>query len=493
MNILLVYPEYPDTFWGFKQALKFISKKAAVPPLGLITVSAMLPESWNKRLIDLNVTKLMPGDIQWADYIFLSAMYVQKESVNKIIKVCKQYHKKIVAGGPLFTQESQNYPEIDHFVLNEAEITLQPFLNALQSDGVADKKYFSDKFADIKTSPVPDYHLLPIRDYASMNMQISRGCPNDCDFCEITSLFGHKMRMKTTEQVIKELDCLYNLHWRGTISIVDDNFIGNKKEIKYNLLPAMYEWMRQHKNPFTFSTQTTINLADDDELLSLMVKTGYTSTFIGIETPDEASLTGCNKLQNRNRDLLGCVRKIQNSGMQVSAGFIVGFDTDTSGVFKEQISFIQKSGIVSAMVGLLNAPKHTTLYKRLEAENRLLQESTGSNTDYSMNFIPKMDYGELLQGYTKVIQGIYSEKPYYKRVRQFLTDYRKSFSRQNRISFNYLKAFAKSVIIIGIIKKGRYEYWKLLIWTLFHHPKLLPDAITFSVYGLHFRSTYQLG
>ena len=491
MKILLVYPLYPDSFWSFKHALKFISKKAAVPPLGLITVSAILPKDWNKKLVDLNVSELDLEDIIWADYVFISAMYIQKGSVNKIISECVKVGTKIVAGGPLFTQEYQNYPQIDHFVLNEAEITLPLFLDDL-SKGKPDKVYKTDKFADLAHSPVPDYHLLSMNKYVFMNIQVSRGCPFSCDFCEITSLLGHRVRMKSTNQIMNELEVLYHLNWRGPVSIVDDNFIGNKREIKENLLPAMKKWMQIHKYPFVFNIQSSINLADDRELMSLMVETGFTSTFIGIETPDEISLHTCNKVQNKNRDLLNCVKTIQNSGIQVSGGFIVGFDTDTPSVFQRQIDFIQKSGIVSAMVGLLNAPKNTLLYRRLEAENRLTIEASGNNTDSSMNFVPKMDYNELIEGYEKIIHNIYATKPYYKRVRQLLLNYNKVYNKKNGINYSLIVAFLKSIYIIGTVNKGRWEYWKLLFWTLLKRPNLLTDAITFAVYGYHFRMVYGL-
>ncbi len=492
MNILMVYPQYPDTYWSFKHALRFISKKAAVPPLGLITVSAMLPTTWQKKLVDMNVSALLTSDIVWADYVFISAMYIQKESVSNIIEECIKYKVKIVAGGPLFTQEFNNYPQIDHFILNEAEITLPLFLKDLDNGHPPKKIYKTDEYADITLTPVPDYHLLSRKDYAFMNIQVSRGCPFSCDFCEITALLGRKVRMKDTNQIIKELEILYNLNWRGSVFIVDDNFIGNKKEIKNNLLPAMKKWMQIHKYPFTFNTETSINLADDEELMSLMIETGFSSTFIGIETPEEKSLQECNKVQNKNRDLLQSVKKIQNAGLQVSGGFIVGFDSDSPTVFQRQIDFIQQSGIVSAMVGLLNAPKNTRLYQRLEAENRLTTEATGSNTDLSMNFIPKMNYQELMEGYKTIIQNIYTVKPYYKRIRQFLLNYRRLHARQKKIEFSYLKAFIKTIIIIGIINKGRGEYWKFLIWTLLKRPGLFMDAITFVVYGYHFRTVYGL-
>jgi len=492
MNILMVYPQYPDTYWGYRHALRFISKKAAVPPLGLITVSAMLPTTWQKKLVDMNVSALLTSDIVWADYVFISAIYIQQESVSKIIEECMKHKVKIVAGGPLFTQEFNNYPQIDHFILNEAEITLPLFLKNLDTGHPPKKIYKTDKYADITLTPVPDYHLLSRKEYALMNIQVSRGCPFACDFCEITSLLGHKVRMKDTNQIIKELEILYNLNWRGPIFIVDDNFIGNKKEVKNNLLPAMRKWMQIHKYPFLFNTQTSIDLADDEELMSLMIKTGFSSTFIGIETPEEKSLQDCNKVPNKNRDLLQSVKKIQKAGLKVSGGFIVGFDSDSPTVFRQQIDFIQQSGIVSAMVGLLNAPKNTKLYKRLEAENRLTTEATGSNTDLSMNFIPKMNYHELLEGYKTIIQNIYTAKPYYKRIRQFFLNYRPQHAKQKKIKFFHLSAFIKSIIIIGIVNKGRGEYWKFLIWTLLRRPGLFVDAITYAVYGYHYRTVYGL-
>ncbi len=440
----------------------------------------------------MNITALRTSDIQWADYVFISAMYIQKESVSKVIAESKKLNKAIVAGGPLFTQEYGNYPTIDHFILNEAEITMPLFLQDL-SAGHPQRIYKTSEYADISQSPVPDFHLLSTKDYAFMNIQVSRGCPFACNFCEITALLGHQVRMKDTAQIINELDVLFHkIKWRGPVSIVDDNFIGNKSEIKNNLLPAMKEWMQLHKYPFTFNIETTINLADDDKLMSLLVETGFNSTFIGIETPEEKSLHYCNKVQNNNRDLLASVKKIQKAGLQVSGGFIVGFDSDTPTVFQRQIDFIQQSGIVSAMVGLLNAPKNTKLYEQLEAENRLTTEATGSNTDLSMNFIPKMNYNELLDGYKKIIHHIYKTKPYYKRLRQSLLNYNSQYRRQTKIDFPLLMAFIKSVMVIGVLNKGRGEYWKLIIWTLFNRPGSIVDAITYTVFGYHYQKVYGL-
>jgi len=491
MNTLLIYPKYPSTYWSFKHALKFISKKAAVAPLGLITVSAMLPENWQKKLVDLNIENLDEKHLEWADYIFISGMYVQKDSVCDILDRCNKYPAKIIAGGPLFTQDYDNYPQIDHFILNEAEITMPLFLEDMQK-GIPKKIYQTDEHADLSLTPVPDYHLLKMKDYAFMNIQVSRGCPFNCDFCEITALLGRKVRMKSSKQVLKELDTLYKLNWRGPVAVVDDNFIGNKKVVTNSILPDMISWMKTHKHPFKFNAQTSINLADDPQLLHMMRSAGFTSTFIGIETPDEESLKSCHKVQNENRNLVENVKQIQQAGLQVSGGFIVGFDSDTETVFQRQVDFIQKSGIVSAMVGLLNAPKNTKLYEQMEKENRLTTDATGDNTDSSMNFIPKMNQKDLLEGYKYIISNLYANKPYYKRIRELLKIYKPVKLGKTQIDITQLKAFVKVIFILGLVNKGRFEYWKFMTWTIFKKPKLFVDAITMAAYGYHFRTVYGL-
>lgn len=436
--------------------------------------------------------KLENQDLQWADFVFLSGMYVQKNSVNQILERCAEYPLKVIAGGPLFTQDFEDYPQIDHFILNEAEITFPLFLSDLNQGKEVKQIYRTRQYADLSLSPVPDYHLLKLNSYAFMNLQVSRGCPFACDFCEITALLGHKVRMKSSIQVINELETLYNLKWRGPLSIVDDNFIGNKKKVKTDLLPAIIQWMQDHNHPFRFNSQTSINLADDEELLTLMRRAGFNSTFIGIETPVEESLQCCNKVQNENRDLIENVQRIQTAGIQVSGGFIVGFDSDTTSVFQRQIDFIQKSGIVSAMVGLLNAPKNTRLYQKLAEENRLTIDATGSNTDFTINFIPKMNKRELLDGYRYIISSIYDIQPYYSRIRKLLDNYAPIKTGKIELDLSRIKAFIKSLFILGIVDRGRFEYWKLFFWTLFRKPNLFIEAITMAVYGYHFRTVYGL-
>ncbi len=489
MNILLVYPEFPDTFWSFKHALKFVRKKAGAPPLGLLTVAAMLPGEWDKRLIDLNITDLKGEDLKWADYVFISAMTVQRESAQTVIKRCKTIGVKMVAGGPLFTMEHEQFPDVDHFVLNEAEETLKSFLLDL-AQGQARRVYSSSEFLDIHQTPVPLWHLADLKMYDTVGIQFSRGCPFDCDFCNVTALLGHRPRTKTAAQVVAELDSLYALGWRKSIFFVDDNFIGNKKQIKSEVLPALVEW-RKGKTGMSFNTEASINLADDPELLRLMVEAGFDTVFVGIETPNEASLTECSKSQNKGRDLVESVKKLQRAGLQVQGGFIVGFDHDSPSIFQQQIDFIQKSGIVTAMVGLLQAPLGTRLYERMQKEDRLINQFSGDNVDGSTNIIPRMGLEALKEGYRKVLGYIYAPKPYYERVQTFLREYQPPRIRI-QLEPQYILAFWRSIYQLGIRGTERFHYWRLFFWTLFRRPRLFPLAITFAIYGFHFRQVIEL-
>ncbi len=489
MKILLVYPEFPDTFWSFKHALKFIRKKAASPPLGLLTVAAMLPPDWDLRLVDLNVDELRDADLAWADCAFISAMVVQRQSAYDLIERCKAAGCKIVAGGPLFTSEYDRFPQVDHFVLNEAEITLPPFLADLAA-GQPQRVYTTAEYPDIRHTPAPQWRLPDLQRYDTMNIQFSRGCPFNCDFCNVTALLGHLVRYKTTAQVLAELDKLYALGWRRTIFFVDDNFIGNKKVLKSEVLPALIEW-RRGKVGVAFSTEVSINLADDPELLRLMAAAGFNTVFIGIETPNEDSLSECSKIQNKNRDLVASVKRIQRAGMQVQGGFIVGFDSDTPAIFQQQVNFIQMSGIVTAMVGLLQAPYGTQLYDRMKAEGRLLEEMSGDNVDGSTNIVPKMGLDQLRSGYQWLLDQIYAPKAYYARVKTFLNEYQLPEVGLH-LEFQYVMAFFRSVYQLGMKGRERGLYWNLLGWTVFRKPKAFPLAVTFAIYGHHFRRVVEL-
>jgi radical SAM superfamily enzyme YgiQ (UPF0313 family) len=486
MKILLVYPRYPDTFWSFRHALKFIGRKASFPPLGLLTVAAMLPGEWEKRLVDMNVCSLSDKDLEWADYVFISAMTIQRQSSQEVITRCRQLGVKTVAGGPLFTACHEDFPDVDHLVLGEAELTLPPFLVDLDKGGA--KHLYTDKqWADLTETPIPLWNLIDVRNYAAMNIQYCRGCPFDCEFCDITALFGRRPRSKVLDQLIAELDSLYLLGWRGAVFLVDDNFIGDKGKLKREVLPAIIGWMKEKKHPFYFYTEASIDLADDPGLMELMVRAGFEEVFIGIETPYEESHAESGKLQNRNRDLLASVKCIQRAGLQVHGGFIVGFDSDCPAIFDRQILFIQESGIVTAMVGILMALRGTRLHKRLHQEGRLLGKASGNNTGIALNFIPRMDAKALIDGYRTILETIYSPKNYYQRVISLLSVYRPLRLGKFRLQAGYVGALFKSIMFLGLIGKERLYFWKLFFWSLARRPRLFPLAITYAIYGFHFR------
>jgi len=484
VNILLVYPEFPDTFWSFKHALKFVGKRSALPPLGLLTVAAMLPPQWPIRLVDMNVRGVTEKDLEWADCAFISAMIVQREPARRIVARLKEAGLRVVAGGPLFNSEHEQFESVDHFILNEAELTLPPFLEDLER-GRPKRIYSSSEFADLRQTPLPRWDLLNLKRYAAMGIQFTRGCPFNCDFCNITALLGRRVRMKTSPQIIAELDGLYDRGWRGDVFFVDDNFIGNKHFLKTDLLPALIAW-RKEKTGNVFFTEASIDLADDQALMDMMVEAGFSKVFIGIETPDNVCLAECSKGQNKNRDLVENVKRIQRSGLQVQGGFIVGFDHDQPSIFQRQIDFIQKSGIVTAMVGLLQAPAGTRLYERMEREGRLCSEFSGDNVDGTTNIIPAMSLETLKDGYRRILDHIYSPEPFYRRIRTFLREYRPPTAR-GHLEFSHVLALVRSFYRIGIVGRERFHYWKLLLWTQFRRPRLIPEAVILAIYGYHFR------
>ncbi|MBI5584263.1 MAG: DUF4070 domain-containing protein [Deltaproteobacteria bacterium] len=486
MNVLLVYPKYPETFWSFKYALKFVSKKAAFPPLGLLTVAALLPISWNKRLLDLNVSKWKDKDLDGIDMVMISAMLIQEASVEEIIQRCQARGVKIVVGGPLFTisGEEQLDDRIDHYILDEGEVTIPQFLADLEK-GTPRRVYTSPERPDLSRTPRPRWELISFKNYATLPVQYSRGCPFNCDFCDIAILNGRVPRTKGSEQMLAEMEILYERGWRGGVFIVDDNFIGHKKQVKH-LLNALREWNQVRRHPFHFITEASLNLADDDELLKLMAEANFSQVFLGIETPNEGSLTECNKVQNAERDLEASILKIQRAGLEVLGGFIVGFDNDPPSIFEQQIRFIQRIGVVTAMVGLLHAVPRTPLYLRLKEQGRILMGSTGNNTDGTLNFIPKMDNQVLIDGYRQIIDTIYNPRQYYERIKTFLKGYQPNLKGQ-RLSVRDIRAFAKSLVILGIFAKERSYYWRLLTVTLIKYRRSFPQAISCAIYGYHFR------
>lgn len=484
MRVLLIAPEYPETFWSFKGALPFVGKKAALPPLGLLTVGAMLPADWELRLCDLNVERLTDRLLGWADLVLVGAMIAQRASAEVVIQRAHALGKKIVAGGPLFADAWSEFPLVDHFVLGEAELSLAPFLRDWAA-GIARRVYRADGLCDVTTTPVPRWNLAKMKRYASWAIQYSRGCPFDCEFCDVTAKFGHRPRLKTAPQIVAELESLLQAGWRGSIFFVDDNLIGNKVRLKRELLPALIEW-RQGKRGFPFYTEASINLADDPELMHLMSAAGFDTVFVGIETPSAESLVECQKKQNQGRNLVTDIQKIQQAGLQVQGGFIVGFDHDAPNIFQRQIDFIQESGVVTAMVGLLNALPGTRLHQRMEREGRLVQKSSGNNSDGTTNFRPVMDRELLENGYRRLVQTLYAVQPYYRRVRTFLQQYGRPQAK-GKLDVTAVQALFKAVVRLGVVGPERIEFWRLLGWTLVRRPHHFRVAVTLAIYGHHFR------
>ncbi|MFU8829034.1 MAG: B12-binding domain-containing radical SAM protein [Phycisphaerales bacterium] len=484
MNILLVSPKNPDTFWSFNHVLKMAGKKSAFPPLGLLTVAGMLPSDWNLRLVDLNVRALADADLEWADAVFLSAMIVHEPSVREVIQVCKAHAKPLVAGGPLFTTGAERFDEIDCCVIGEAEDIIGNIVGDLER-GTLQRRYEAAQRPDVTTTPLPRWDLIDTDDYLMMSVQCSRGCPFDCEFCDITAVYGRLPRVKTPEQMVAELDAVIDTGWIGPIFVVDDNFIGNRAKAK-TLLRTIIDWRSRCGARNKFITEASMNLVDDEELLRLMVDAGFNQVFIGIESPEEASLRECNKVQNTKRDLVESVRKIHQAGLQVMAGFIVGFDADRADVFERQKRFIQEAGVVTAMVGLLTALPGTRLFTRLTSEGRIVGQSTGNNLDAVLNFEPTLDRTVLVDGYRHLVKDLYAPRQYYQRVRRFLEDYRPS-PASGRVSRSDIRAFLSSIWVVGIAHKGRREYWKLMAGSLIRSPRTFRQAAELAIRGHHFR------
>lgn len=487
MNVLLLYPQFPPTFWSYTYALKFIGRKAVTPPLGLLTVAALLPPDFSVRLVDLNVTPLRERDLAWADYAFISAMEVQQHTARALIARCRAAHVPVVAGGPLFTSQPDLFPEVDHLVLNEAELTLPPFLADLAA-GHPRRLYSTKEFADVTRSPLPRFELADLGRYVSMPVQCSRGCPFDCEFCDVTALFGHHPRLKTARQVTAELDRLRELRWKNSVFFVDDNLVGNKRYLKTELLPALIDWQKRGRH-LPFNSQASINVADDPELLALLSPAGFATLFIGIETPDAATLSSCNKNQNTRRDLLADIGRIQAAGIQVQGGFILGFDSDAPTIFQRQIDFIQSSGIVTAMVGLLQAMPGTRLHQRLKLADRLRDQGSGDNVAGTSNIVPVMEARLLQQGYFRVLRTLYTPKGYYARVRNFLRAYRRTPFKapRDRFQFRYLQAFFLANFYLGVLGRERFQYWYTLLWTLVRRPRMFSTTVYLAILGYHYR------
>jgi radical SAM superfamily enzyme YgiQ (UPF0313 family) len=484
MNVLLIYPEFPDTYWSFKHALPFEGKRSAYPPLGLLTVASMLPVSWNKRVVDANVRPLKQDDVEWADLAMFSGMLVQKPHMLELLATCRQHGIRTVVGGPITSGASDMCDYADHIIVGEAEDILPGFLRDLEA-GNAQRVYHGSDLPELDKTPIPEISLIDLKQYSAMAIQYSRGCPFNCEFCDIIEIYGRRPRTKSIEQVLAELELLYAMKWRGSVFIVDDNFIGNKKNVR-QLMPKLAEWNKTKGRPFTFFTEASVNLADDDALLGLMRDAGFTRVFLGIETPVESSLREAQKLQNTKRSLLESVHRIQSYGIEVMAGFIVGFDHDPEDIFDKQVEFIEESAIPLAMVGLLQALPGTQLYRRLLREGRLIEDGTGNNSDVRLNFIPNMSPERLVAGYRSIMQRLYTPQAYYRRVRRFLDRFKPAHHRPRAVT-DYV-AFARSLVKQGLMSSGRRHYWKFLFDAATRYRHAFDTAVVLAVMGYHFET-----
>jgi radical SAM superfamily enzyme YgiQ (UPF0313 family) len=489
MKILLIYPEYENTFWNVKRVLRVMGKKAAYPPLGLLTAAAMLPKKWDKKLIDMNCEALKEEHIKWADYVLIGSIVGQKQSTKKVAEMVQKMGKTVIAGGSLFSTCHEEFLNIiDAIVIGEAEEIMPALIKDMEDKNL--KRIYSIKnFPALEKTPIPQWDLINLSNYNSVCIQLSRGCPNNCEFCDVPYLNGRIPRIKSKEQITAELDSIYALGWRAGVFFVDDNLIGNKSFLKKEILPEIIRWQKERKYPFTLSTQVSINLSDDRKLMEMMTDAGFATVFVGIETPDPDGLKECGKYHNMNRDLLESVKIIQNMGFEVNAGFILGFDSDKKTVFQDQISFIQKSGIVAAMVGLLNVSPNSRLHERLKKANRLIDSSNRNASEPSeLNFIPKMNSSTLIDGYREVLNTIYSPRYFFERIKTFLKEYRPKKVKRPKVGFYHIRGLASSLWFLGVVESGRHYYWNLILWSLFKRPALLPYAFGLPLGLLHFRT-----
>ena len=485
---LLVYPEHPPTYWGADHALEMSGVKATHPPLGLLTVAAMFPASYELRVVDMNVSDLHDADLEWADLVFTSTMITQHVSLRAVVERCNRAGVPVVAGGPHPTTFHEEIGGVDHFVLDEVEETFAEFLRDLES-GTARRVYREARKPDVTRTPVPRFDLIDIKNYATMSVQFSRGCPFDCEFCDIIKLYGRVPRTKSPEQVVEELDSLYRLGWRGPVFLVDDNFIGNKRDA-LELLPAIAGWQKARGYPFTLITEASANLALMDAMMDAMIEAGFDSVFVGIETPNPKALLKTKKQQNTNETqenyLYHAVRKIQQRGMQVQGGFILGLDSDDEGVFDAQIDFIQETGIPVAPIYLLTAVKGTDMYERMKSEGRLLEAPLGTNA-MPLNFKTELEYGTLIEGYKRVIATLYDPtlENYFSRCLTLFKHLKPVRHLRKPRSRTEIDA-AFMVVRRRLSARQLPAYSQFIAKVSKDYPGMLSDAIYLAAMGYHF-------
>ncbi|MGB3557211.1 MAG: B12-binding domain-containing radical SAM protein [Geitlerinemataceae cyanobacterium] len=473
MNVLLLYPRFPKSFWSFEKTLELLDRKAMLPPLGLITVAALLPQEWNFKLADRNIRDVTEAEWNWADVVILSAMIVQKEDLLYLIREAKRRNKPVAVGGPYPTSipDDALTAGADYLILDEGEITLPLFVEAIER-GETSGTFRSDGVKpDVTNTPIPRFDLLEFDAYSEMSVQFSRGCPFQCEFCDIIVLYGRKPRTKTPEQLLAELDRLYELGWRRSIFMVDDNFIGNKRNVKL-FLKELQPWMVEHHYPFSFATEASVDLAKDQELMDSMVACNFGAVFLGIETPDEESLKLTQKFQNTRDSLSESVKSIARSGLRVMAGFIIGFDGEKPGAGRRVVQFVEQTTIPTAIFSMLQALPDTALWHRLEKEGRLRSKSANINQTTLMNFVPTRPIEEIAREFIDAFWELYEPKKFLDRTyRHFLllgeaTYPKKGKSSQKKMNWVAVRALATVAWRQGILRETRWQFWRNL-WNLY--------------------------
>lgn len=499
MRILLIYPRFPKTFWSFDRAVELMGHQVLLPPLGLTTVAALLPQEWEFKLVDCNVREVSQDEWAWADLAILSAMIVQKKDLAHQIDLAKQHKCRVAVGGPFATStpEAEELKAVDYLVLDEGEITLPMLVAALGRGATTGTFTAEGEKPDLSASPVPRFDLLDRHAYAMMAVQFSRGCPFQCEFCDIIVLYGRKPRTKTPPQLIRELETLYKLNWRGEVFLVDDNFIGNKRSVKL-LLSELATWQKRHSCPFSFTTEASIDLASDEELMNHMVDSGFNRVFLGIETPDTTSLTGAGKHQNTRTPLLEAVDTITGKGLLVMAGFILGFDGERTGAGQRIVNFVNQSNIPVAMLGILQALPKTALWNRLEAEKRLIKVDTkfeaGIQTNL-LNFLPSRPMEEIAVEFIEAFDQLYEPNNYLKRIYDYSTMLGSKRSQLRTSLKGFLAHLNRPAALAGVLtlfwnqglrRNSRWLFWRYLIKTIVERPRVLDQYLWMCVLNEHF-------
>jgi radical SAM superfamily enzyme YgiQ (UPF0313 family) len=499
MRTLLIYPEFPKTFWSYEKILELVNRKVLLPPLGMVTVAALLPQRWEMKLVDRNVREVTEAEWDWAELVVISGMIVQKADMAEQIARAKQRGLPVAVGGP-FASSTPDAPELnlaDFKVLDEGEITLPLFIEAIERGEQQGRFSANGEKPDVTGTPVPRFDLLQLEAYDSMSVQFSRGCPFQCEFCDIIVLYGRKPRTKTPDQLVAELQSLYDLGWRRSIFLVDDNFIGNKRNAKL-LLPAIKQWQIERGYPFSFATEASVDLASDDELMQMMAESRFDSVFLGIETPDEASLSIAGKHQNTRSSLEESVDRITSYGLRVMAGFIIGFDGEKTGAGDRIVTFVTRTGIPAAMMGMLQALPNTGLWHRLEKEGRLIQEKAdakGVNQTNLLNFVPTRPIRDIANEYVDAFCRLYEPNAYIDRVKHYYLKMGKplwqqyvpaAFGKAALPAWNDVRALLIVIWRQGLKRDTRWRFWRSLLEVARKNPAVLEQFLVVLAHNEHF-------